>query len=126
MENQVRPKKSSFASASMFLGIFAMLSLGTIFLPLPLAALGILFACLAHRKGQKHELSGLVGLIASLVAIVISISVIVTSVAMIPTLIKDPQYREQMDMVAEQLYGESFDDMIEDLYGIDIDDLFED
>lgn len=126
MENQVRPKKSPFASASMFLGIFAMLSLGTIFLPLPLAALGILFACLAHRKGQKHEIPGLVGLIASLVAIVISISVIVTSVAMIPTLIKDPKYRDQMDMVAEQIYGESFDDMIEDLYGIDIDDLFED
>lgn len=125
MENQVRPKKSSFASASMFLGIFAMLSLGTIFLPLPLAALGILFACLAHRKGQKREIPGLVGLISSLVAIVISISVIVTSVAMIPSLIKNPEYRQQMDMVSKQLYGENFDVMIEELYGIAIDELFE-
>lgn len=126
MEYQAKPKKNAFASASMFLGIFALLSLGTILLPLPLAALGILFAILAHRKGQKFEIPNLVGLISSSVALILSTVVIVTSASMIPKLIKDPEYRKQLNSLSEQLYGDSFDDMVEDLYGIDIDDLFED
>ncbi len=125
MEYQTRPKKCAFSSASMFLGIFALLSLATIFLPLPLAALGILFACLASRKGQKRGPACLVGLISSIAALVISLFTLVTSVAMLPTMLKDPNYREQLDIVAKQFYGESFDDMVEELYGIDVDDLFE-
>ena len=125
MEYQPRPKKSAFSGVSMLLGIFALLSLVTVFLPLPLAALGILFACLAHKRGQKREPACLVGLISSIIALVISLFMIVTSVAMLPTMLKDPTYREQLDIVAEQIYGESFDDMVEDLYGIDVDDLFE-
>ena len=126
MEYQVRQKKSAFSNASMLLGIFALLSLATIFLPLPLAALGILFASLAHKKGQKRELSCLVGLISSIAALIISVFTIIASLAMLPTMLKSPEYREQLDMISEQLYGEDFDDMIETLYGIDIDDLFED
>ena len=126
MEYQVRQKKSAFSNASMLLGIFALLSLATIFLPLPLAALGILFASLAHKKGQKRELSCLVGLISSIAALIISVFTIIASLAMLPTMLKSPEYREQLDMISEQLYGENFDDMIETLYGIDIDDLFED
>lgn len=126
MEYQVRPKKSAFSSASMILGIVALLSLTTVFLPLPLAALGILFAVLAHRKGQKRETGSLVGLITSIIALIISVFTIITSLAMLPAMLKNPEYRKQLDIVSEQLYGESFDDMVEELYGIDMDDLFED
>ena len=125
MEREIQPKKNSFARASMFLGVAALFSMATIFFPIPLAALSILFACLSHRKGLKRELSALVGLISSVVALIISTITIIASVAMLPTMIKDPQYREQLDAVAEQLYGDSFEDMIEELYGVDIDDLFE-
>ena len=125
MEYQIRPKKSAFSTASMFLGIFALLSLATVFLPLPLAVLGILFSCLAHRKGRKREAACLVGLISSIVALIVSTFTIVASVAMLPTLLKDPAYRKQLDIITEQLYGDSFDDMVEELYGIDVDDLFE-
>ncbi len=126
MEYQVRQKKSAFSNASMLLGIFALLSLATVFLPLPLAALGILFAFLTHRKGQKRELSCLVGLVSSSAALIISVFTIIASLAMLPTMLKSPEYRKQLDVLSEQLYGESFDDMVETLYGIDIDALFED
>ena len=85
MEYQVRPKKSAFSNVSMLLGIFALLSLTTIILPLPLAALGILFASLAHRKGQKREKPCLIGLITSIVAMVISLFTIITSFAFAAT-----------------------------------------
>lgn len=126
MEPQIQPKKNAFSNASMFLGIAALLSVATILFPIPLAALGILFACLSHRKGQKRDLSCIVGLIASTVALLLSTVTITVSMSMLPTMLKDPEYRKQLDAMTEQLYGDSFDDMIEDLYGIDIDDLFED
>ena len=125
MEREIQPKKNSFSRASMFLGVAALFSMATLIIPIPLAALGILFACLSHRKGLKRELSALVGLISSVVALIISTITIVASVAMLPTMIKDPQYRDQLNAVAEQIYGDSFDNMMEDLYGIDIDNLFE-
>lgn len=126
MEYQVRQKKNAFSTASLLLGIFALLTLTTIILPLPLAALGILFASLAHKKGQKREVPCLIGLITSIAAMAISIFTLVASLAMIPTMLKTPEYRQQLDMMSKQIYGEEFDDMIEDLYGIDIDDLFQD
>lgn len=126
MEYQVRQKKNAFSTASLLLGIFALLTLTTIILPLPLAALGILFASLAHKKGQKREVPCLIGLITSIAAMAISIFTLVASLAMIPTMLKTPEYRHQLDMMSKQIYGEEFDDMIEDLYGIDIDDLFQD
>ena len=126
MEYQVRQKKNAFSTASLLLGIFALLSLTTIILPLPLAALGILFASLAHKKGQKREVPCLIGLITSIAAMAISIFTLAASLAMIPTMLKTPEYRQQLDMISKQIYGEEFDDMIENLYGIDIDDLFQD
>ena len=126
MEYQARQKKNAFSNASMLLGIFALLSLTTIILPLPLAALGILFASLAHKKGQKREMPCLIGLITSIVALVISIFTIIGSLVMLPTMLKNPEYRKQLDVISEQIYGEDFDDMIETLYRIDIDDLFQD
>ncbi len=126
MEYQVRQKKNAFSTASLLLGIFALLTLTTIILPLPLAALGMLFASLAHKKGQKREVPCLIGLITSIAAMAISIFTLVASLAMIPTMLKTPEYRQQLDMMSKQIYGEEFDDMIEDLYGIDIDDLFQD
>lgn len=126
MEYQTNQKMNAFPLVSMILGILALLTLGTIFLPLPLAALGILFAVLAHRKGQKRETGSFVGLITSTIALILSVFTIIASLAMLPTMLKSPEYRKQLDIISEQLYGESFDDMVEDLYGIELDDLFED
>ena len=110
MEYQVRQKKNAFSTASLLLGIFALLTLTTIILPLPLAALGILFASLAHKKGQKREVPCLIGLITSIAAMAISIFTLVASLAMIPTMLKTPEYRQQLDMMSKQIYGEEFDE----------------
>lgn len=125
MEYQAPTRKSPFAAASMVLGILALLTLGTVFLPLPLAALGILFAVLAHRKGKKRDASCLTGLITSSIALVVSMSLIAASLAMIPTILRSPEYRKQLNTFSEQLYGENFDDMVEELYGVNLDDLLE-
>ncbi len=125
MDYQVRPKKSPFAGAALILGIFAILSIPTVFFPLPLSALSILFAVLAHRRGKKWELSCIAGMVTSIVSLVISLTLIITSIAMIPTLLKTPAYRDQLNAISKQLYGESFDDVVEELYGVDLDALFD-
>lgn len=126
MEYQSVPKKNSFATASMVLGILALLTLGTVFLPLPLGSLGILFAVLSMRKGIRKEPSCMAGIITSAISLAVSLFLIITSVSMLPAMLKDPTYRKQLDIISEQLYGDSFDDMVEELYGIDPDDLFTD
>ncbi len=124
MDYQSRPKKSPFSGAALLLGVFSLLSIGIVILPIPLGALGILFASLAHRKGKKREISCIVGLTSSIIGLIASISIMVSSIAMIPTLMKNPEYREQLNTISEQLYGKSFDDVVEELYGVELDDIF--
>lgn len=125
MDYHVKPRKNSFSNTALILGIFSLLSIPTVFLPLPLAALGVLFAVLGHRKGAKWEFPGIAGLVSSAAGLIVSLSLIITSATMFPTLLKTPEYRKQLNAISEQLYGESFDEMVEDIYGIEIDEIFD-
>lgn len=125
MDYQVTSKKNPFVTAAMIFGIMSILTISTIFLPIPLAALALLFAALAHRKGEKLKIPCLTGLICSIISLTLSLSILVTAVAMIPSLLKDKEYRKQLNAISEQIYGESFDGMIEDIYGVDLENIFE-
>jgi len=57
--------------------------------------------------------------------LVLSAFIVVSVFAMLPTMLKAPEYRDQLNKMSEQLYGESFDDMMEELYGLDLDDLLD-
>lgn len=125
MEYQTRPRKNSFATASMFLGIFALFTISTVFLPIILGALSILFGVLAHRKGQKLDIPSLTGFISSAVALVMTVFTIVSAFKMLPTLLNDESFRDQLNYFSEQLYGESFDEMLEYAGGMDLDEIIE-
>lgn len=125
MDYQATNKRNSFALASMILGIASMLTATTIILPIPLAALSVLFAILAGRKRKAPAIPCIVGYSTSFVGFLLSLSLLISMITTIPKLLKDPAFRERLDTVSEQMYGESFDDMIEDLYGIDLDTLFD-
>lgn len=111
-----------FETMSLIFGIVSLLTICTGFLPLPIGALGILFAILASRKGKKMVPMAVVGTTLSGIGMGLSIFMIIISIIMLPTMMKDPQYREYMNNMSMELYGESFDDMMEESYGIDIDD----
>lgn len=125
MNSQPIRRKNPFATASLILGILALLSVTTMILPIPLGALSILFAILSHHKGEKFCASQIAGIATSVVSLILSSTIIVSAFAMLPTMLRTPEYRDQLNAVSEQFYGESFDDMIEDLYGVDLDDLLD-
>jgi len=123
MDSQAVRKKKPFATASLVCGIIALLTVTTVILPIPLGALSIIFAILSHRKGEKLCGSQIAGLVTSIIGMVFSLVIIVSSVIMLPTMLKTPEYRDQLNSISKQLYGESFDDVLEEVYGIDLDDL---
>ncbi len=123
MEYQNIPAANSFAKASLILGVLSILTVMTGILPLPLGALGILFAVLSHRKRKSLETPAFIGSITSVIGMSLSIVLIALAITMMPTMLRDPAYRKQLDNMTESMYGISFDEMLETGYGIDLDEI---
>ncbi len=117
-------QKNPFILASLILGIASLTLLCTGVLPLPLGALGILFAVLSCRKGRRMDPMAVAGITTSLAGIVCSGAILAYTLVNIPALMRDTAYRSQLNAIYEQLYGESFDEFMEQYYGVDVDALF--
>ncbi len=123
MEYQNTSAANPFAKASLIMGIISILTMITGVLPLPFGALGILFAVLSHKKKKPLETPAFIGAITSTIGMSLSIVLIAISAAMLPTMLRSPQYREQLNNDVESMYGISFDELLEEGYGIDLDEL---
>lgn len=115
--------RNGFATASLVLGICALLSICTLFLPLPLGALSILFAILSRRQHRKLAPNAIAGLITSIISVVMGLAITIYSLVSAFALLK-PENREYLNSVFEQTYGMDFDEYMENLYGEDFDDYF--
>ena len=94
----------------------------TIISSLPLGALGILFAVLAHRTKKKMNTTCVTGIALSCVGLVSAVSMIVYSFVMLPSLMENEAFRNQVNAVSQQLYGMDFDVFMEETYGYSFDD----
>lgn len=73
--NNIPQKKySGFAISSMVCGICSLVTSCIPFVAIPLAALSILFVLLPHRRGEKLDVMGIVGIVLSIIAILFSIA----------------------------------------------------
>lgn len=113
-------KKQAFATASVVLGILSLMSSCMGILSIPLAALSILFAILACRKGKRMNPMAVSGLAMACVGIVSGIVIAIRSFTMLPDMMQDPAYRQQMDNLSQALYGRSFEELLKEAYGIEI------
>jgi hypothetical protein len=113
-------RKTAFAVASLAMGALSVLSACTLIPPIPLGALGIIFAVMAYRKGKKTHYMAKVGSILSGIGVFISMLLVVAYVIMLPTLMRIETFRTRMNRSSQQIYGKDFDEMIMELYGIDI------
>ena len=117
-------RRNPFTIASLGLGVCSLLTVCTAVLPLPLGALGVLFAILSYRKGRRMDTMAVTGLATSCLGLAFSIVIYGTVLSMLPAMMRDPQYREMLNRYSESMYGESYDDLFERAYGIDLDELF--
>ncbi len=117
-----RPYGQAFSVASAVCGLLSMTTSCTIVLSLPLGALGILFAFLAHRSKKKMNSTCGTGLILSCVGLTTAVSMIVYSFVMLPSLMQNDTFRNQVNAVSQRLYGMDFDEFMEGAYGYSFDD----
>lgn len=122
--------KNNFDTASMILGILSLLSICTFFLPLPLGALGILFAILGKRRKKQLSVSAITGIATSAISVMISTAFIGLTVFFTINMMK-PENKHSLDSLFEQTYGMDFDEYMEDFgesmgdfYGMDLEELF--
>lgn len=123
-QNPPAPRRNPFTVASLILGICSLASMCTAILPLPLGALGILFAILSYRKGQRMDTMAIAGISTSCVGLAFSVLFYGVVFATIPSLMRDPEYRKMLDRYSESMYGVSYDELFERAYGLDLDELF--
>lgn len=123
MEYQSTQKSSPFVTASLIMGILAIVTILTGILPLFFGSLSILFAVLSHRKGTHLQTPAFIGVIISTIGMAFSIVIIALVITMLPAMLRDSSYREQLNSMSESMYGMSFDEVMEESYGIDLDEL---
>lgn len=113
---------SRMATAAMLLGIAAFFTIITVYVPLALACLAILFAILSKGYGKKLMTTAKVGIGAAVGSLVIILTLIISAFSLLltcsgDTLIKlgqqlDQQYETQTGTSIEDIVGESYEDIM--------------
>ena len=111
---------NGFAIAAMILGICSLLLFCTVYLPVPLGALGCLFVILAKRRGKAMSGAAITGLITSILGMLCGAFILIVSLFSAFTLLR-PENRELLDSIFEQTYGVDFQEYFETIYGDDFD-----
>lgn len=111
---------NGFAIAAMILGICSLLFFCTVYLPIPLGALGCLFVILSKRRGKAMSGAAITGLITSILGMLCGAFILIVSLFSAFTLLR-PENRELLDSMFEQTYGMDFQEYFEMIYGDDFD-----
>lgn len=113
-------KLSSLSIASMTLGILSAIPccMGT--LSIPFGALGILFAVLTRRKGQRMHSLSFMGLWLSCVGLFWGIFVLVQSFIQLPQMLNDPAAMSEVNALYQMIYGMNFEEFLNTYYGIQL------
>ena len=112
-----RPYGQAFSVAAAVCGLLSVTTCCTVILSLPLGALGILFAYLAHRRGKRMSSACVTGLTLSIIGLAGAVVLMIYSLFMLPGFMKNEPFRNQLNTITEQMYGVSFSEFMEQYYG---------
>ncbi len=114
----------TMATASMIFGLGSIFTLFTVYLPLILGSLSILFAILSKGYGQKLLTGAKIGIATAVSGLVLILTIISSVVGLLlgssrETLVNfgqqmDQQIEEQMGISPENILGESYEDLMKD------------
>lgn len=112
----------TMATISLFLGLGALFTVLSVFLPLALGGLAILFALLSKGYGKKMLTQAKIGFGCGIAGLALVIVMFISSFAMIfsnPDILVD--FGKQYDAACEEIYGQPS----EDLFGYSFEDMME-
>ncbi len=101
------PRFRGFSIASMVCGICSLVLCCTGLLSIPVGALGILFALLTRKRGQRMNNMCVAGIWLSCVGLALGIFITISSIV---TVFTDPSYLNMLDQMYQQMYGVSLDE----------------
>lgn len=113
-KKEPQPEPNLFIKMAGSLGVVAIVSavFCTVYLPIVLGGLSIILALLSkgdlptmHKKAKR-------GVILSIIAIVLNCGIIASSFYLVFT---SSEYREQLNIMSEELYGQTFDESLEQI-----------
>lgn len=104
---QVNTAPNRFAIASMVCGILSMTACCMGILSVPFGALGIIFAVLTKRRGQRMSGMGIAGIWLSCVGMVLGILFTIYSFY---TVFHNPMMLNEVNRIFESLYGMSLEE----------------
>ena len=96
------PRFRGLSIASMVCGICSLVLCCTGLLSIPAGALGIFFALLTRKRGQRMNNMCVAGIWLSGVGLVLGIFITVSSII---TVFTDPSYLNMLDQMYQQMYG---------------------
>lgn len=118
----VKNPGATMAMVSLILGIGSIFTLLTVYLPLILGSISIVFALLSKGYGKRLLASAKAGIITSISGMVLIISLIGAVLGLIFSLDgedmirfgqeMDEQFEEQMGISLEEFTGESYEDVM--------------
>lgn len=103
-------QKNSFATAALILGGFAILGTTTILPAIFAGSLSILFGILSRKRRKKLSGAAKGGMICSAISIGISSVMFISYTIQLPVLLKDENFRQQIETTYEQIYGQSIEE----------------
>ena len=114
----------TMATVSMILGLGSIFTMFTVYLPLILGSLAILFAILSKGYGKKMVAAAKIGIGTAIGGLALVITVAGTAVGIIFSLSKDSmvqfgqamdqQFEEQTGMSLEDVAGQSYEELMRD------------
>ncbi|MBQ7954822.1 MAG: DUF4190 domain-containing protein [Lachnospiraceae bacterium] len=127
------PRRNIYATLSLIFGIVSLALMCTGILPIPLGALGIIFAVIS-RRGARMDSTAKTGCLLSSIGLgcglLLTIAIYVFSIfTMMQTILSDNQnlYTDPdalTDQMMESIYGENYKELFEQ-YGIDYDQMMD-
>ncbi len=112
---------SAFATASLVLGILAILSAftGTVFPPIICGGLSIILALLSKGNDRAMLPNAKVGVLTAILGLIVNVLIVASSFLLLFT---NPnmqeEFHDQLNQYYEYFYGESFDDAWDEIQGI--------
>ena len=108
--------KRPFAIAAMILGICSLVTACTVFLPIPLGALGAIFFILSGKKGKKPDSTAIAGLATSIAGIALGVIIWVFAFISAFNMFK-PENRDLLNERFEEMYGMDLEEYFREIYG---------
>ncbi len=105
-----------FAVASVICGAIAVITFTSVWFPLLLGSLAVIFAVLSRNGTAKLTTYSKIGMICGLIASLGAVAMIIFVWVNLPTLLQNDAYRDMVQRLANSIYGGEID--LDELFGL--------